>query len=489
MGEATVINCKVSGNDAVCGGGMCSDSNSSPTLIGCAFSENDAHRGGGMYNESAKPTVTKCTFGNNSAYYGGAMLSRESNPTITNCVFTDNSALDGGAIHTSNDGSTTIVHCTFRGNSAESEGGGIWSSSDAEIRNCTISGNRARSSCWSEHRVIDLNHDCGIDWQDLRILVGQWLEHCDCLADPNDCADFDGANGVNMADFARLVANSWGKAAHGGGGIFCEAGQARISNCTITGNASGSCGGGIYWGQESSPTITNCVLWDNSDYTGSGQSAQVYGAEEAILEVNYSCIQGWTGSLGGAGNMDSDPCFAVPGYWADANEPNVPAQANDPNAVWVDGDYHLKSEAGRWDQGGGSWVQDDVTSPCIDAGDPTSSVGDEPGANGGRINMGAYGGTAEASKSLCFYPGLVDCCGHLVTEADVDRWVSLGRPECWCYPCHCRGDATGNCGINALDLLALRVAWPGFGGTYDPCVDTNYDGVINSVDVLALRRS
>ena len=63
------------------------------------------------------------------------------------------------------------------------------------------------------------------------------------------------------------------------------------------------------------------------------------------------------------------------------------------------GDYHLKSQVGRWEAGSGSWVIDEVTSPCIDAGDPNSPVGDEPEPNGGRINMGAYGGTAEASKS------------------------------------------------------------------------------------------
>jgi hypothetical protein len=40
-----------------------------------------------------------------------------------------------------------------------------------------------------------------------------------------------------------------------------------------------------------------------------------------------------------------------------------------------------------------------VTSPCIDAGDPASPIGQEPFPNGGRINMGAYGGTAEASLS------------------------------------------------------------------------------------------
>ncbi|MHA1713123.1 MAG: hypothetical protein ACTSW4_03645 [Candidatus Ranarchaeia archaeon] len=60
--------------------------------------------------------------------------------------------------------------------------------------------------------------------------------------------------------------------------------------------------------------------------------------------------------------------------------------------------YHLKSGAGRW-AGISSWVIDDANSRCIDAGDTSDSVGLEPNPNGARINMGAYGGTAEASKS------------------------------------------------------------------------------------------
>jgi hypothetical protein len=42
---------------------------------------------------------------------------------------------------------------------------------------------------------------------------------------------------------------------------------------------------------------------------------------------------------------------------------------------------------------------DTVTSPCIDAGDPDSDFADEPESNGQRINLGAYGGTEQASKS------------------------------------------------------------------------------------------
>ena len=57
----------------------------------------------------------------------------------------------------------------------------------------------------------------------------------------------------------------------------------------------------------------------------------------------------------------------------------------------------MKSIAGRWD--GSKWVTDDVASPCIDAGDPASDYANEPAPNGGRINLGCYGNTAEASKS------------------------------------------------------------------------------------------
>ncbi|MDT8304096.1 MAG: right-handed parallel beta-helix repeat-containing protein [Sedimentisphaerales bacterium] len=134
-----------------------------------------------------------------------------------------------------------------------------------------------------------------------------------------------------------------------------------ITNCTIASN--GLCGVSSY-----APTITNSIIY----YNGS-DGAQIESHIEAV--VTYSDIQGgWPGQ----GNIDADPFFA------DA----------------ANGDYHLKSQAGRWDPASQSWVIDDVTSPCIDAGDPTTPIGSEPLPNGGIINMGAYGGTPQASLSL-----------------------------------------------------------------------------------------
>ena len=60
-------------------------------------------------------------------------------------------------------------------------------------------------------------------------------------------------------------------------------------------------------------------------------------------------------------------------------------------------DVHLQSTMGRYSNG--VWVVDAVMSPCIDAGD-SSPYSNEPEPNGAIINMGRYGNTAEASKSL-----------------------------------------------------------------------------------------
>ncbi len=87
--------------------------------------------------------------------------------------------------------------------------------------------------------------------------------------------------------------------------------------------------------------------------------------------------------------MDTDPLFAWP---SDRTDPE------DPNFVLLFDDYHLLSEAGRWNPNSLTWEADELTSPCIDAGDPEGSSLGETGPNGRRINMGGYGGTAQASR-------------------------------------------------------------------------------------------
>jgi len=62
-------------------------------------------------------------------------------------------------------------------------------------------------------------------------------------------------------------------------------------------------------------------------------------------------------------------------------------------------DFHLLSAAGRYDPATEEFVLDGTTSPAIDAGDPTLATGGETMPNGGRVNLGCFGGTKEASRS------------------------------------------------------------------------------------------
>ncbi len=135
-------------------------------------------------------------------------------------------------------------------------------------------------------------------------------------------------------------------------------------------------------------TLVNCIIWDCPQPITLADSSNTEIADRSShVTVSYSDIEGGRAAVSvsggqstvawGDGNIDADPLFA------DA----------------AGADFHLQSQSGRWDPDEQTWVRDDSTSPCIDAGDPDDPVGDEPAPNGSRINMGAYGGTTQASKS------------------------------------------------------------------------------------------
>ncbi len=174
----------------------------------------------------------------------------------------------------------------------------------------------------------------------------------------------------------------------GGGGIYCQDSNALFTNCTIAGNHGGGTGAGL-WFKGSHAVVTDSIIWGNgpAEMLASGAIQPVIGHTDIAAA--------WPGT----GMLNVDPLFAGAGYWANPNDLAKPVSASDPTAIWVPGDYHLRSQAGRWDQLGEKWVTDAVTSPCIDAGDPALPVGAEPMPNGNRINMGAYGGTNQASVS------------------------------------------------------------------------------------------
>ena len=172
------------------------------------------------------------------------------------------------------------------------------------------------------------------------------------------------------------------------GAILCVDSQASFVNCTIADNY-GSRNGAALCLDDSQVTMINSILWGNTP-------TEVLVDNSSGFLVTYTDLAGgWPGE----GNIDADPLFVRRGNWTDATEPDVLLEPKDPDATWSGGNYHLRSGAGRWDSEARAWTCDEVTSPCIDAGDPTSPVGDEPLPNGGIVNMGAFGGTAETGTS------------------------------------------------------------------------------------------
>jgi parallel beta-helix repeat protein len=195
------------------------------------------------------------------------------------------------------------------------------------------------------------------------------------------------------------------------GGIGCFGSSPTIRNCLIVGNRVSQAAGGAIYCHDSNCVITNCTIADN--FCGEEGAGLLCSSPANSVVMNSSIVWGnWPRPIsttdGGVLSLsytltgtsgDNDPLFAERGFWVNVNAPNDPVRPNDPGATWVAGDYHLKSRAGRWDPISQTWISDDVTSPCIDTGDPQRSAAFEPLPNGGKLNMGAYGGTSEASKS------------------------------------------------------------------------------------------
>jgi len=169
-------------------------------------------------------------------------------------------------------------------------------------------------------------------------------------------------------------------------GVLCVHSSPTIANVTVVGNVLGAEAYG-----DSDPDISNSVFWGNAE-------SDLYGCH-----ATYSCIER---AGAGEGDFRDDPLF-------------VDAES---------GDYHMRSERGRYWPDHDVWVLDDVSSPCIDAGDPAGDLSREPLPNGGRLNVGAHGGTAYAEKSEMPFDVDVNRDG-VVDESDRNLFLYLWEKQ------------------------------------------------------------
>ncbi|RLE40399.1 hypothetical protein DRJ16_07190, partial [Candidatus Woesearchaeota archaeon] len=170
--------------------------------------------------------------------------------------------------------------------------------------------------------------------------------------------------------FGNIIYNSryYSTGSFAGHGIVIKSSKGGENTVTIYGNTIvGNDGDGIYNPEGWPVTVKNNIIVNNK---GAGIRN---GTNISYNDVWNNTGGNYINCSAGTGDISTDPLFADP----------------------ENGDFHLKSQYGRWN--GSAWVKDNVTSPCIDAGDPTDDYSNEPDYPNGRINLGAYGNTREAS--------------------------------------------------------------------------------------------
>jgi hypothetical protein len=187
-----------------------------------------------------------------------------------------------------------------------------------------------------------------------------------------------------------------------GGGVYCNNNSNPIiRNCIISNNHA-QLGGGVYITGSSHVTIENCTIVCNTAENGNGRGVHLVGYnstaniknsivwgdatyyeimcsdwnyKENYIIVTYSDVED---NISGICVWDDETNICVDPLFVDPN-------GTDNISCNEDDDYHLQ-----------------LSSPCIDTGDPESEYDKEPLPSGCRINMGAYGNTTEAQISSTY---------------------------------------------------------------------------------------
>lgn len=339
--QSCIIDCQFGSQAFYLESGETNDS----VIQGFTIKKGYAYQGGAVYLSNADPAIKDCiitesqTYGSNTG--GGAIYCSNASPLIENCTFTENYAYHfGGAVLLGAGSAPTIINSIFVSNDAGNAGGGMY---------ITLSSPAIKNSRFTANTAVN---------------AGGAIYSRESSYSVTNCTINN-----NLTDGA-------------GGGLYCYAVSADIRNSIFTENTNNAISEGD---SQSDPNVMYCLFNGNpnGDYFDNDTSTSYSSA----VNINTNIPQALN-------NVDGNAFYAMQGYWDDSN---TPTDANDD--FWVDGDYHLKAQNGRWNPNTKQWIKDTVTSAGIDAGDPNSDWKKELWPHGKRINAGFYGGTAQASMS------------------------------------------------------------------------------------------
>ncbi len=471
---ATITSCEFENNSADnVGGGAISNLLSDVLLMQCSFNGNTAEvgqvfnaGGGAIHNEDCAPSIIECTFVGNKAVSdddwdqegaGGAVYNFRASSILIECLFENNLAAEwGGAVWTRNTVEPILrpvfVDCEFLNNQATGQGGGAvynFGLVAAVIIACDFTNNKAR---WGGGLA---------EWLSMSHVVG-----CDFAA--NRTTALMGAGAICLearTTFTNCTFRGNDAPDHVGGGVaVLNSSDVKFLNCTLHANQARFSGGGIFVGKErvnnqaagSSATVWNSTLWGNVDQAGQLERSQIFvdDAPESIVAVNYSCIEGLTGTLGGVGNIGDDPLFVDP-LGADG----IPGTEDD--------DLHLGAGSPGIDAAFNNAVPDDVADLDGD-GDVSEFL---PFDFDGEPR---FADDARTDDTGCGAPAIVDMGAYEFPGIPIQP---------------IRGDITGDLLVDGADLIELLGSWgecPTEGDDTCCAADLNANGLVDGGDLLIL---
>ncbi|HPF41466.1 MAG TPA: right-handed parallel beta-helix repeat-containing protein [Phycisphaerae bacterium] len=149
-----------------------------------------------------------------------------------------------------------------------------------------------------------------------------------------------------------IFANNYGYDA-----TLVNSGTLTLANCAIVDNKSNRIVTGAPYptglSNRATAFVSNCIFWGNQNDSGLTEYAQLGNLSnfDGTITVSHSCIQEWSGDLGGVGNFGSDPQFV------DSDVPDNELGA-------ADADFRLRTGSPCIDAGG-NLVDIDPTTPGI----------------------------------------------------------------------------------------------------------------------------
>ena len=324
------------------GGGAVANRGGTTTLTGTTLADNravdGAGSGGAVLSTDGDLTLTRVSAsGNEAARAGGAVEIRTGDVVVADSSLTGNATGprpgNGGALHVSLDATTTVTGTEVSGNTASSEGGGLWNSSTGtmEVVASQVTGNVAngedadtgggglfndggtftvRDTLVSDNSAPRGSGSGG----GLLTVDGSVLIEGSQLSD-NDAARAGGAVEVRAGDVtvrtSALNGNETGPRPGNGGAVHVSLdAMTRFEDVSVQGNTASSEGGGLWNSSTGSMTVRRAEITGN---VANGEDADTGGGglfnDGGTLTVRSSSLAGNSapaGSGSGGGLLTVD---------------------------------------------------------------------------------------------------------------------------------------------------------------------------------------